>query len=111
MTVSVDSTGAGPHRSSQAPPPPAQMEAVRTSPLTVSVSKIAAKVITGKVGDRLRAFVHLCRLAEIDARLGLVHDRLDPPAVGPISRAASFHRPAVRIGTRAGARWLRSRDR
>ena len=70
-----------------------------------------AKIITGKSGDRTEAFIYLCRLLGIDARLGLVRDRLSSPVRGPFSKMESFTKPAVRVMTEAGARWLIVGDR
>jgi hypothetical protein len=64
------------------------------------------RIITGKAGDRTRAFLHLCRLAGIDARLGIVQNRLSPPPAGPFSQALKFTEPAVRLATERGPRWL-----
>ncbi|MEM1031431.1 MAG: hypothetical protein AAF928_10835 [Myxococcota bacterium] len=70
------------------------------------------KIVTGKSGDRTRAFLYLCRLAGIDARIGLVRDRLAPPPRGPISEAeTAFTVPAVRVGNERGGRWLVVGDR
>jgi tetratricopeptide (TPR) repeat protein len=70
-----------------------------------------ARIITGKSGDRTQAFLFLCRLVGVDARLGLVRDRLSPPPRGPFSEAEMFNVPAVRIKTERGSRWLIVHDR
>ncbi len=72
---------------------------------------VGPRIITGKQGDPTRAFLYLCRLAGIDARLGLVRDRLAPPPRGPFSEAEAFGVPAVRIVTEKGNRWLSVRER
>jgi hypothetical protein len=69
------------------------------------------KIITGKSGDRMVAFLYLCRLLGIDARLGAVRDRLSPPALGPFSEAEAFDTPAVRIAEGKSSRWLIVQDR
>lgn len=66
----------------------------------------APRVITGKSGDHTRAFLYLCRLVGIDARLGIVQDRLSPPPSGPFSEALKFTAPAVRVLTERGPRWM-----
>jgi tetratricopeptide (TPR) repeat protein len=68
-------------------------------------------IITGKSGDRTSAFLFLCRLVGVDARLGVVRDRLSPPSRGPFSEAETFNVPAVRIKTKEGSRWLVVADR
>ena len=67
---------------------------------------VGARIITGKSGDRTRAFLYLCRMAGIDARLGLVRDRLSPPPHGPFSKAETYSVPAVRVATGETNRWL-----
>jgi tetratricopeptide (TPR) repeat protein len=69
------------------------------------------KIITGKSGDRTVAFLYLCRLLGIDARLGAVRDRLSPPPIGPFSEAEAFDTPAVRIASGKTHRWLVVQDR
>jgi tetratricopeptide (TPR) repeat protein len=68
--------------------------------------RFAPRIITGKAGDRTRAFLHLCQLAGIDARVGMVQNRMSPPPLGPFSRALKFTEPAVRLATERGPRWL-----
>jgi hypothetical protein len=69
------------------------------------------KIITGKSGEPTMAYLYLCRLVGIDARLGLVRDRLSPPAQGPFSKAETYNTPAVRVVTEKGPRWLVVQDR
>ncbi len=70
------------------------------------------KIITSKSGDRTRAFLYLCQLLGIDARIGLVRDRLAPPPQGPISEAeTAYTAAAVRVKTQKGSRWLIIGDR
>jgi tetratricopeptide (TPR) repeat protein len=69
------------------------------------------RIVTGKSGNRMEAFLHLCRLAGIPAEVGLVRDRLMPPPKGPLSAAESFSALAVRLTTENGARWLLVRDK
>jgi tetratricopeptide (TPR) repeat protein len=68
------------------------------------------RIITGKSGDRMRAFTYLARLAGVDARIGLIRDRLAPPPKGPFSEAEMFHVPAVRLALSksddAASRWF-----
>ncbi|MBW2454566.1 MAG: hypothetical protein JRI68_08650 [Deltaproteobacteria bacterium] len=73
--------------------------------------RAGARIVTGKTGDRTQAFLYLCRIQGIDARLGLVRDRLSPPPRGPFSEADMFNVPAVRIKTERGSRWLIVHDR
>ncbi|MFS8068987.1 MAG: tetratricopeptide repeat protein, partial [Byssovorax sp.] len=69
------------------------------------------RIVIGKSGNRTEAFLHLCRLAGIDAALGLVRDRLAPPVTGPMSDAESFGAIAVRVTTESGPRWMVVRDK
>jgi hypothetical protein len=69
------------------------------------------RIVTGKSGDRTQAFLFLCRLVGIDARLGAVRDRLNPPARGPFSEAEAFDSPAVRVATKSESRWLLVQER
>ena len=66
----------------------------------------APRIITSKSGERTRAFLYLCRLVGVDARLGLIEDRLSPPPNGPFSEAGKFSAPAVRVATEHGPRWM-----
>ena len=67
---------------------------------------VGPRIITGKAGDPMRAFTYLARLAGLDARLGLVRDRLAPPPLGPFSKAEMFQVPAVRLALDDGSRWF-----
>jgi hypothetical protein len=69
------------------------------------------RVVLGKSGNRTEAFVYLCRLIGIDAKLGVVRDRLTPPSRGPMSEAESFGAVAVRLATEHGPRWMLVRDK
>jgi cellulose synthase operon protein C len=69
------------------------------------------RIVIGKSGNRTEAFLHLCRLAGIEASLGLVRDRLAPPPTGPMSDAESFGAIAVRVTTESGPRWMIVRDK
>ena len=69
------------------------------------------RIITSQSGDRSQAFIYLCRLVGVDARLGLVRDRLSPEVVGPFSEAEYFNVPAVRIKLKTGSRWLLVHER
>jgi tetratricopeptide (TPR) repeat protein len=69
------------------------------------------RVITGKSGDRMAAFVYLCRLAGIAADIAVVRDGLSPPPQGPFSEAATFTAPVVRVGSGKQRRWLLVGDR
>lgn len=69
------------------------------------------RIVIGKSGNRTEAFLHLCRLAGIEASLGLVRDRLAPPSIGPMSEADSFGAIAVRVTTETGPRWMVVRDK
>jgi hypothetical protein len=69
------------------------------------------RIVTGRSGDRMQAFLHLCRLAGIPAEVGLVRDRLMPPPKGPLSAAESFSALAVRLTTENGPRWMLVRDK
>ena len=72
---------------------------------------IPPRIVTGKSGDRTLAFAYLCRMAGIDARLGVVEDRLSPPPTGPFSEATRHTAPAVRLQTEHGPRWLAVSER
>lgn len=67
---------------------------------------VGPRIVTGKSGDRMRAFTYLAGLAGLDARLGLVRDRLAPPPNGPFSEAELFQVPLVRLGLPEGSRWF-----
>jgi len=69
------------------------------------------RIVIGKSGNRTEAFLHLCRLAGINASLGLVRDRLAPPVTGPMSDAESFGAIAIRVTTESGPRWMVVRDK
>jgi hypothetical protein len=69
------------------------------------------RIVTGRSGDRVRAFVYLCRLLDIDARVGVVKNRLQAPARGPFSRAMRYSAPAVRVQTASGTTWMLVGDR
>ncbi len=73
--------------------------------------KDGPRIITSQSGDRTRAFLYLCQLVGVDARLGLVRDRLSPVPNGPFSEAEYFNVPAVRIKTKRGSRWLLVHER
>jgi tetratricopeptide (TPR) repeat protein len=73
--------------------------------------KSGPRIITGKTGDRLLAFIHLCKLAGLDARLGVIQDRLSPEPTGPFSEATKHSVPAARLATEHGPRWLIIADR
>jgi hypothetical protein len=65
-----------------------------------------ARIVTSKSGDATEAFIYLCRLAGVDARLGAVQSRLAPPPRGELSGIDAFATTAVRVRTDHGARWL-----
>jgi tetratricopeptide (TPR) repeat protein len=69
------------------------------------------RVVMGKSGNRTEAFLYLCRLAGIDAQVGLVRDRLAPPPTGPLSESETFGALAVRIVTGKGPRWMVVREK
>jgi len=69
------------------------------------------RAIVGKSGNRTSAFLYLCRLNGIEAELGVVRDRLAPPATGPMSETEAFASVAVRIVTEKGPRWMVVRDK
>ena len=69
------------------------------------------RVVMGKSGNRTEAFLYLCRLAGIDAQIGLVRDRLAAPPTGPMSETETFSGVAVRLGTETGSRWMVVRDK
>ncbi|MBM4358505.1 MAG: hypothetical protein FJ096_10400 [Deltaproteobacteria bacterium] len=64
------------------------------------------RIVTSKSGDLTEAFLYLCRLAGVDARLGVVKSRLAPPSRGALSDLEAFASTAVRVKTELGARWL-----
>jgi hypothetical protein len=67
--------------------------------------------VIGRSGNRTEAFLYLCRLAGIDAQIGLVRDRLSPPPTGPMSEVEGFGSVAVRLATEVGSRWMVVRDK
>ncbi len=69
------------------------------------------RAVVGKSGNRTEAFLYLCRLAGIEASLGMVRDRLTAPSHGPLSEAESFNALAIRLGTERGVRWMVVRDK
>ena len=69
------------------------------------------RIVIGKSGNRTEAFLYLCRLLNIDAKLGVVRDRLTAPSRGPLSEAESYNAIAVRLGTEHGPRWMVVRDK
>jgi cellulose synthase operon protein C len=71
----------------------------------------ARRVIIGKSGNRAEAFLHLCRLLDIDAEIGMVRDRLTEPSRGPLAEAESFNALAIRVAAEAGPRWMVLRDK
>ncbi len=69
------------------------------------------RIITSKSGDRTEAFLYLCGLVGVDAKLGVVRSRLTPPPGGSLSAATSFSIPAVRVKTEGGSRWVLIQER
>ena len=69
------------------------------------------RVVMGRSGNRTEAFLYLCRLAGIDAQVGLVRDRLVAPPTGPMSEAETFGAVAVRLAVDKGSRWMVVRDK
>ncbi len=64
------------------------------------------RIVTSKSGDLTEAFLFLCRMAGVDARLAVVRSRLAPPSRGPLSDLEAFASTAVRVKTEHGVRWL-----
>ena len=60
------------------------------------------RIVVGKSGNRLEAFLYLARLAGVDARPAVVQDRLRPPPIGPFAEAELFNDIAVAIPTGQG---------
>lgn len=69
------------------------------------------KAIIGKRGNRLAAFIYLCRLLGLDVSLGAVRDRLMAPPTGPFSEAEFFDSIAVRIAGPKQPMWMVVRDK
>lgn len=65
-----------------------------------------ARIVTSKSGDLTEAFLFLCRLVGVEARLGVVKSRLAPPSRGPLSELDAYASTAVRVQTELGPRWL-----
>jgi len=65
-----------------------------------------ARIVTSKSGDLTEAFLFLCRVVGVDARLGVVKSRLAPPSRGPLSELEAYASTAVRVRTERGTRWL-----
>ncbi len=56
------------------------------------------RVITSKQGSLWRAFMELCRSADIPVDFALAKNRLASPPVGTLSKAAEFTEPVLRLG-------------
>ncbi len=69
------------------------------------------RIVMGRAGNRVQAFVYLSRMLSIDVRLGVVKNRLQAPARGPFSRAMSYNVPAVRVHTDERKTWMLIGDR
>ena len=69
------------------------------------------RAVMGKSGNRMEAYLYLCRLLGIDAQIGLVRDRLSPPPTGPMSEVEAFGSVAVRIKTDVDTHWMVVRDK
>lgn len=69
------------------------------------------RTITGKTGNRVEAFLHLCRLLGVEASIGVVKDRLAPPPLGPMSEVEEFNDLAVRVVTEHGPKWMTLREK
>jgi tetratricopeptide (TPR) repeat protein len=69
------------------------------------------RAVKGRSGNRTEAFIFLCRLAGIEADVGIVRDRLAAPPTGPMSEAETFGALAVRLTTEHGPRWMVVRDK
>lgn len=76
------------------------------------------RIVTSKSGNRTQAFLYLCRILGIDAKLGAVRSRLTPPPRGPFTEAEQFSQIAVRLaldpreGAGSGAaRWMVVQDK
>ena len=65
-----------------------------------------SRIVTSRSGDLTEAFLYLCGLAGVDARLGVVKSRLAPPPRGPLSDLEAFSSAATRVMTERGPRWM-----
>lgn len=74
--------------------------------LTPGDERWPARIVTSKNGDLTEAFIYLCKLAGVDARLGVIRSRLAPPSRGPLSDLEAFSSAAVRVVTEHGPRWM-----
>ncbi len=74
--------------------------------VTPGPEEAPARIVTSKRGELVEAFLYLCRLAGVDARLAAVRSRLAPPPRGKMTAVESFASSAVRVATDSGPRWL-----
>ncbi len=64
------------------------------------------RVVVGKHGNRWRGFMTLCRSLGIPVEYAIAQNRLASPPVGPISKAALFTDPLLRLEGDRGPTWL-----
>jgi cellulose synthase operon protein C len=64
------------------------------------------RVIVSKNGNRWRGFLELCAALGIDAQYAVAKNRLAPPPEGPISQAALFTEPVIRIAAGKQQAWV-----
>jgi len=74
--------------------------------ITPGEERWPARIVTSKSGDLTEAFLFLCGLVGVDARLGVVKSRLAPPPRGTLSDLEAFSSTAVRVVTEGGPRWM-----
>jgi tetratricopeptide (TPR) repeat protein len=69
------------------------------------------RIVVGKSGEPVIAFLYLARMAGIPTEIVAVKDRLTEPPVGPMSESESFNDYLVRIETERGEMFLTVLDK
>lgn len=64
------------------------------------------RVIVSKNGNRWRGFITLCRSLGIEVNYAIAKNRLETPAIGPLSRASEYKVPLLRIQDQKHPTWL-----
>jgi len=69
------------------------------------------RVIVGRRGNRWRGFIELCRALSIPVEYTVAHNRLYPPAAGPIEAAFDYDEPVLRLEADRKVVWLTMVDK
>jgi hypothetical protein len=64
------------------------------------------RVVVSKNGNRWRGFMTLCRALGIEVNYAIAKNRLETPAIGPLSRASEYKIPLLRIENERHPTWL-----